>query len=254
MTLTRTVLDCSINLGLYRPLRAFDRVIRPWQRERLASHVALYKALMPRDSLCFDVGANIGEKSEALLKAGMRVIAFEPNVRVHRELLARVGDHPNWSLIAAGASNAPDVLKLNVRRSHGQTGFHEQWETSEVVATAYAPVTTLDAVIRKSGPPAYVKIDVEGWELEVLRGLTAPVPLLSFEFHLNAEQIKATRQCLQRLAEISGRYEINITPAEQAAFCWPDWKPIRDAIDWFPGDLRNALRRPYGDVFARLRP
>lgn len=253
MTLTRAVLDASINLGLYRPLRAFDRMIRPWQRERLSSHIALYKSLMPRDSLCFDVGANIGEKSEAMLKAGMRVIAFEPNLRVIPELLARCSHYPNWRLITAGVHSQPDLLTFFARRSHGQSGFHQQWETSSVLGESYVPAIPLDYAIKSTTAPAYIKIDVEGWEHEVLKGLSTPIRTLSFEFHLHADQIEATRKCLQRLSEISTAYEVNVTPAEQATFLWPDWRPIAETLDWFPGNLRDVLNRPYGDLFIRLR-
>jgi FkbM family methyltransferase len=43
------------------------------------------------------------------------------------------------------------------------------------------PVTTLDRLIKAHGLPAFVKIDVDGMEHEVLAGLSVPLSALSFE-------------------------------------------------------------------------
>ena len=45
-----------------------------------------------------------------------------------------------------------------------------RWDSSIV------PATTLDELIAAYGIPAFVKIDVEGMEHEVLAGLSQPVP------------------------------------------------------------------------------
>ena len=62
------------------------------------------------------------------------------------------------------------------------------------------PVTTLDELIQAHGVPRYCKIDVEGFELPVLRGLTRPVPLLSFEFA--REFLDRAKTCVAYLREI----------------------------------------------------
>lgn len=49
--------------------------------------------------------------------------------------------------------------------------------------TKKVPVTTLNQLINTFGMPKFCKIDVEGFELEVLKGLTHPIKYISFEFH-----------------------------------------------------------------------
>jgi FkbM family methyltransferase len=253
MSISHTVLDASIRLGFYRPLRALDRIVRPRMRERLASHVELYRSLLAPSSLCIDVGANVGEMSDAMLRAGMRVLAFEPQVAVLPELLARCGDHPKFRLITAGVSNEPGVLTLFTRGLHGQSGFNREWGTSATLGDAYVPVIPLEYALRNE-VPRYIKIDVEGWELRVLEGLQTPVYMVSIEFHLGlgAEQIEMTKKCLRRLYQLDPSYEVNVTPSERATLLWKQWRPLRDVLDWFPGDLRKQIPGwPYGDLFLR---
>ena len=53
----------------------------------------------------------------------------------------------------------------------------DSWEGEEIVR-----VSTLDFFIKKYGCPKFIKIDVEGFEAEVVRGLTKSVEMLSLEF------------------------------------------------------------------------
>jgi len=71
-------------------------------------------------------------------------------------------------------------------------------------------MVTLDAAtIETFGKPFYCKIDVEGWELDVLKGLSQPIPLISFEFHLNGKNITKARIMLE--AVISFRTQLPST-------------------------------------------
>ena len=251
--LGRAIKQISLVTGAYRPARWLARQTQPRQLRQLRADVALYRDLLPPESLCFDVGANIGEKSEALLKARCRVVAFEPNPLVLPELRARCGRSKDWQLVAAAVGAGSAVATLQARAEHGQSGFVKDW-IGNVVGTFEVPVVTLDAAIEHYGVPAYCKIDVEGWEFEVLRGLSQAVDLISLEFHLTDRDIAKTRACLE-LLEHFGPTKVNLTPAERAAFHLPEWMPLPAFRAWFPGDLRTTLPgNPYGDIYVSRDP
>jgi hypothetical protein len=166
------------------------------------------------------------------------------------ELLARCRHRKNWSVLATALGSGAAVSKLYARAAHGQSGLREDWE-GKVVATYYVPVVTLDSAIQCFGVPFFCKIDVEGWELEVLKGLTQPIPLMSFEFHLSEGDIAKTAACLERLAQL-GPSRINVTGAEASSFHLKDWIPIKQFLAWFPGDLERTLPGDhYGDIFVK---
>jgi FkbM family methyltransferase len=211
----------------------------------------MYSRLLARDALCFDIGANIGETSEAMLKAGARVVAFEPNPEVRAELRARCGHHERWVMVEAALGRESAVARLYSRENHGQSGLSRDWGGSRINATHFVPVVTLDAAIETFGLPFYCKIDTEGWELPVLQGLTQCIPMLSFEFHLNERGIGATHQCLQWLSSL-GFDRVNLVPAEDSTFHFTEWVPINTFNQWFPGDLIDSLPGDtYGDIYVQ---
>jgi len=251
MSVRAAVKRLSISAGVYRPVRWLFRLANPHQLRAFHAEVDLYRALLPPKALCFDVGANIGEKSEALLCSGAaQVIAFEPNPLVLPELLARCSHWKNWILVEGALGSAAAVTTLYARESHGQSSLLKEWE-GQTIATYFVPVVTLDSAIECFGVPFYCKIDVEGWELEVLNGLTRALPLVSFEFHLSDRDIARTISCLERLGRL-GPSRVNIVPAESSGFHLKEWLPLESFLGWFPGDLKSSLPgHAYGDIFVK---
>jgi hypothetical protein len=115
-----------------------------------------------------------------------------------------------------------------------------QWDKQVIV-----PVTTLDALIEAHGVPAFCKIDVEGFELEVLRGLSQPIAGLSFE-HIPAS-VHIALGCMERLGQL-GDYEYNYSPGETHRLQQEQWLDVREMSVMLQG-----LTRGSGDVYARLR-
>jgi hypothetical protein len=231
MRLSTAVKNFCISAGIYRPARWLSRRLHPAQLRAYHDDISFYRSLLPSSALCFDVGANIGEKTEAMIKAGARVVAFEPSPAALPELQARCGREKGWTLMAAAVGCEAGIKILYATRDSGKSSLDSSWQTF--------------------GKPFYCKIDVEGWELEVLKGLTQSIPLLSFEFHLNEKGIKRTISCLERLLDFGPSY-VNITPAESSSFYLPEWMSVERFLEWFPDDLKEALPGyPYGDIFVK---
>ena len=114
-------------------------------------------------------------------------------------------------------------------------------------AAAEVPVITLDALIDTYGLPRFCKIDVEGYEAEVLEGLTHPIPSVSVEFVSGGLEVAAA--CIRRLDEL-GTYEFNAIAGEGRGFVFGGWVRSGGIADWLYKDAGGASS---GDIYARLR-
>lgn len=217
---------------------------------------ALYANFIAPGDLCFDVGAHVGNRLLAWRRIGARVVAFEPQPLCMKYLRRRFGKDSDVYLeeCALGAaeekvdllisSHTPSVTTLSrewiAAVQQADSFAHVRWD-----ATASVPQTTLDAQIARYGEPAFCKIDVEGYELEVLAGLSRPLKALSFEY-IGAARSAAV-SCLDRLAEL-GEYRYNWSPGEAQRLQereWLDFASMRTCLEALtPADGS-------GDVYAR---
>jgi len=210
-----------------------------------------YRHLLPANALCFDVGANIGNKSEAMLETGAQVVAFEPNPLVLPELKARCRHFRNWTLVETALGEKAAIETLYARECHLQSSLTRAWE-GKIVHGYPVPVVTLDAAIDTFGCPDYCKIDVEGWEFPVLKGLTRPIPLISFEFHLEEGNVAATLRCLEYLRHL-GPATVNVSAAESPTFIFKTWHPLDGFGDHFPENVKDLITdHSYGDIYVRF--
>jgi len=141
------------------------------QAAALAGLAALIARQVPRNSTVIDVGANIGLSTILLARLTERVIAFEPsppNVAFLRRNLERNGI-TNVEVHAAAVSNEPGTLRFHVAQfgagSHVVAAGHVSGGT---IPTVEVPAVTLDGIDLST--IAFVKIDAEGHEPDVLAG------------------------------------------------------------------------------------
>lgn len=238
--------------GLLRSLAVYHAVPRRQRRLR-----RLYAAFAGPGDLVFDVGAHAGNRTRALAALGCRVVALEPQPDFARLLRLLFGRHPRVSVLEAAAGDRTGTAVLSVSdRTPTMTTLAAAWRADRERDPVFAGVrwdrevavtlVTLDALAARYGPPAFVKIDVEGAEPAVLAGLTRPVPALSFEYLPHA--LDYARACIDRLDAL-GRYRFNWSVGESCALAAADWvdgATLLDALRTGPAGRRS------GDVYARL--
>jgi len=209
-----------------------------------------YRAFIPPCSLCFDIGAHYGGKTRLFRQLGAAVIAVEPLADCCATLQRKFGNDDRVILFAGACGEVERTAtlhrsSLNPQNSTlsddfaGNLGSDVEWEDCDRIE-----VTTLDRLIEQHGLPAFCKIDTEGYELDVLKGLSVAIPALSFEFHAN--DLGRTGKCVQRLVALGyQRFNYICEPTEE--FIAADWlSPAALLARLGENDLDAS-----GNVFAR---
>ncbi|TVP73099.1 MAG: FkbM family methyltransferase [Rhodobacteraceae bacterium] len=214
-----------------------------------------YRSLLREGDLAFDIGAHVGTRARAMRAVGARVVALEPQAPFSGFLRLTLPRDIRFLAVAAGPSEAVAKMAVSSRHPtvsslrHGfseevgvKPGFeHVRWDAVQDVT-----VTTLDKLIAEEGLPRYIKIDVEGFELDVLAGLSQPVELISVEYLPGLPHL--SHAVIDRLLEL-GPYRFNPVMGETGAFLWQGWRDAAATRDWLRSLPTDATS---GDLYARL--
>lgn len=255
----------SLQRGLRRAIAALtppSARVRARQRERAvaaasrAPALAWLRTFVPAEGLVFDVGANVGRKADLFRAIPARVVAIEPQPRcvaVLRELFAEdagvaieavaLGPEAGEAELLVADADTLSTLDPSfgeATRASGRFAAH-RWS-----GRVRVPVRRLDELVARHGVPDYLKIDVEGFELQVLRGLSRPVPMTSVEFV--PELWRRSVDCVGRLREL-GPVEGNLVLGEETRFRYESWL----APDDLAAELEALSDRVdlFGDVYIR---
>jgi FkbM family methyltransferase len=240
-----------------RTARAVLRSLRVYygHRERHTAMDRLYGEFVRAGDLVFDVGAHVGDRVGAFRRLGAKVVAVEPQPALALTLSAIYGRDKSVILERKAVGRAAGEITLNVnidnptvttasdafvKAADGAAG----WEGQRWGKSIRVPMTTLDALIATHGRPAFIKIDVEGFEAEALAGLTQPVKALSFEF--TTIQREVAQACIARAAAL-GYLRFNAALGESQEL--GEWRSEAEISRWF-ADLPHSANS--GDIYARL--
>lgn len=238
-------------LGLWRSLLMYYGI--PGRQSRMRR---CYGQFIQPGDLCFEIGAHVGNRLKAWRALGASVVAVEPQPLLMQTLQRRYGRDPAITLVeqAIGAESGEATLFISTR-TPTVTTMSRDWISQVQQDSSFGavrwdreitvPVTTLDALIEARGEPRFCKIDVEGFELAVLQGLSRPLAALSFEYI--PATIGIALACIRRLEEL-GNYEYNLAQGETHRLQFDHWRTPAEMVLEL-----EAAREGSGDVYARRK-
>lgn len=148
----------------------------------------LYKKYIRPDSTAVDIGANVGIHSlvmGVLCGNEGKVYSFEPSKAIFRRLLENVQ-----------YNRLDNIIPINkaIGNEKGGIGFDDHSQNANIGTshvnrslTTHVPISTLDIEIPETNKISLLKIDVEGFEIDVLKGaaniLSNHHPVIVLEFN-----------------------------------------------------------------------
>jgi FkbM family methyltransferase len=246
-------------LETFRTVRGISRSLRIYygDRSRAAAMDRLYGGFVRRGDLVFDIGAHVGDRVASFRRLGARVVAVEPQPAVVALLRLFYGRRADIAIEAAAVGRLAGRISMMINAENPTVSTVSPafvsaardapgWENQNWRKSVSVPVTTLDALIGKHGTPAFIKIDVEGFEEEALLGLSRPVKALSFEFTTIQRQIGIA--CIERCVALDYT-RFNAALGESQTFVNADWVGGEEIARWLAG-LPHAANS--GDIYASL--
>jgi FkbM family methyltransferase len=223
---------------------------RRGHRERLA----FYRRFVAPGDLVFDVGAHLGNRTDVFRELGAHVVAVEPQGTLAARLQSRYAEDDRVTVVPSGLGAEPGEADMLISNASTLSTMNPEWGRATASSGRFryfswdgrerVHITTLDALVERFGVPAFCKIDVEGYEQEVLAGLHRPLSVVSLEW---VPELQAnTDACLVRLTEL-GANSFNVSFGEDHRLALPSWATLGEVSELLASH-RGSMA--FGDVYA----
>ena len=240
------------------PTNIFKQVLRkvfPKSVEKRKNQRMLdfYGQFIEKGDTCFDIGANIGNRTAVFLELGCKVVTVEPQKACVQVLKEKFGQNAQVSIIEKAVGSRAGQEEMMIANMNEVSTLSKEfvqqfkkydylnWKQTEIVE-----VITLDQLIEEHGIPQFCKIDVEGYEPEVLKGLSQAIPCLSFEY---TEPLrKDAEECVKILNKI-GNYQFNYSTYESMKMTLTNWESAPKFLQRVANIPSDVL---HGDIYAVL--
>jgi len=213
-----------------------------------------YKNLIPENALIFDIGANLGNRTKVFSKFCSRVIAVEPQPYCFDILSEAFSQDSNVTPVNYAIGKEESKGEIHISKEHTISSMSKDWLRKvsaskrfldEWHETITVNTKTLDYLISTYGVPDFIKIDVEGYELNILKGLNMSIDLLSFEYTL-PEMVDETIHIIKRLESMSNHL-YQLVKGEDHEFYFNEWIS-REELESFLLDIKSL---GFGDIYAK---
>ena len=237
-------------LGLSNIIRFYYFRYHPLNKK---SYLFYQQFIKPGD-LCFDIGANIGIKTDLFLRLGAKVVAVEPQKDCFNFILRNLGNNTALTVVNKAVDAVMEEKAFYVCEANALSTLSPEWIASVQQSGRYkdyawgkfykVQTTTLDELIKEFGCPVFCKIDVEGCEEYVFKGLSRPIPLLSFE--VSPETMSSVIKCIDYIKRL-GEVKFNFCWESQGMY-FPKWLRDFELLDYF----KENSNQIYGDCYVRI--
>lgn len=216
------------------------------------------KEISSQPCLAFDIGANVGNRTKVFRDIGWSVVAVDPQKNCCNALAEIFKGEANVKIVNKAIGEQPGVAQMCIssadvlsslskefiEKTTNSGRFQESWwDRQEEVE-----IVTLEQLISQHGVPKFIKIDVEGFELPVVKGLRQPIEFLSLEY--TPELSDSLKLCIQHMNSL-GDYEFNLSWCESM---------VMSRGNWFAADRLFAImdamegeKYLFGDIYLRLK-
>jgi FkbM family methyltransferase len=225
--------------------------------EEISVRKSFYSSFINQNDLCFDVGANVGNRIVPLLEIGAKIVAVEPQESCYKILKLKFGN--KIEIVTKGLGKTEGIENFHISNASTISSFSDEWINSvkndrfkeyNWEKVVQVEMTTLDKLIEQYGLPKFIKIDVEGYELDVLKGLTKPVKLISFEYTV-PEQINKVNECIDQIEKNDRNIECNYSIGESMVFALEDWLSVENMKKHI--NTKEFIDTGFGDVYVRIK-
>ena len=142
-------------------------------------------------------------------------------------------------------ANERNILEILVN-SNDQLMIEGEWDKEIEVE-----IDTLDSIILEHGKPSFIKIDVEGFEYDVLKGLSSPIKYISCEYTV-PERTESLVNCINRITEISGEHKVmfNYSVGESMKWALTDWLTSDEMVKEV--NKQSFIDTDFGDIYSKI--
>jgi len=212
-----------------------------------------FKQFIGENKLFFDIGANIGNWTNIFYKLGVDVVAVEPQSHCAEKLRSRFKGNKKIRIVNKGIGHQNEKKQLHIcSQADVLSTFTDEWKTGRFKEFSFDKQETVEMIVfedlfRLYGRPDFCKIDVEGFEEEVLAGLKSRVPCLNFEY--TSEFFHKTKNCLNILEKL-GFTLFNYTRGENFKFVGNEWFSKEDVVRVIENNITKE-KTLWGDIYVK---